>query len=122
MFFPLHFSINILQNNALCKLIIAWVFLFGKLLQVDHLIITVLTVELVMFNQETERGLLPGQWRDEASYRAGFIPLSNGSSNNYAQDARIVRDNFRDFFNSEEGSVPWKRAMVMSTSNRFDED
>ena len=72
-------------------------------------------------DQETERGQLPGQWRDEASYQAGLIPLSNASSNNYSQDARIVRD-FRAFFNSEEGSVPWQRAMVMSTSNRFDED
>ena len=73
-------------------------------------------------DQETEFGITPGQWRGDSSANTGLQPLLNASSNNYTQDARIVRDNFRDYFNSEEGSVPWQNAMVTSTSNRFDEN
>ena len=43
------------------------------------------------------------------------------SSYNHSRDAKQVRDDFRDYFNSETGSVPWQLTMVTSTSNRFDE-
>ena len=33
-------------------------------------------------------------------------------SNNYSKDAKIVRDSFTEYFNSNEGQVLWQRDMV----------
>ena len=51
-----------------------------------------------MVDTETNRGTRPGTWRNEEQ-SGGLIPLQgNLGSNNYSKDAKIVRENFRDFF------------------------
>ena len=74
-------------------------------------------------DQETEDHLVrQGGWRNEQdNSNSGLQNVNNMSSNNYSRDAKQVRDDFRDYFNSETGSVPWQLSMVTSTSNRFDE-
>ena len=50
----------------------------------------------------------------------GLAPLTQDGFNNYSREAKNVRDDFRDYFNSPEGSVPWKWDCVNSTENPFD--
>ena len=40
-------------------------------------------------------------------------------SHNYSLDDKQVWDDFRDFFSSVAGSVPWQYNMVYSTKNSF---
>ena len=41
-------------------------------------------------------------------------------SNSYSHLAKVGRDRFEGYFNSQEGSVPWQYAMITSTCNSFD--
>ena len=41
----------------------------------------------------------------------GLVPIHRVGSNNYSKDA-IVRDSFCEYFNSNEGQIPWQRDMV----------
>ena len=50
----------------------------------------------------------PGDWRKEADGNIGLIDATNLGSNNYSGDAKMIRQNFRDYFCSEEGSVSWQ--------------
>ena len=60
-----------------------------------------------------------GGWRSEnASF--GIQEITNLGSNNFSLEAKIVRDNFRDYFSSDAGSVPWQKDVVTSPSYRFD--
>ena len=70
-------------------------------------------------DQENRKGLRAGDWRNEASAQ-GLVPIPNTSSNNFSRDAKKVRDDFRDYFNSPEGSVSWQLDTVNSTLSRFD--
>ena len=71
----------------------------------------------------TSNGLRQGQWREEIMDYEGLTPIRvQFGSNNYSQDAKGVREAFRDYFNSPEGRVPWQYQMVTSTHNPFDDD
>ena len=61
-----------------------------------------------------------GSWRTEC-FNQALVQVSNTSSINYAQLAKEIRVNFKAYFCSDNGSVPWQWAMVQSTSNTFDE-
>ena len=37
----------------------------------------------------------------------GMLGVGLVGSTNYGKEAKIVRDNFRDYFISEQGSLPW---------------
>ena len=52
---------------------------------------------------ETANGFTPGEWRQEPN--GSMVGIRRTSSNNYSNDARSVREGFRKFFTSEEGSV-----------------
>lgn len=62
-----------------------------------------------------------GQWRNEIEGDTGLIPIRRTGSNNYSRDAKILRDQFRDYFCSSAGEVPWQWNIVQSTHNSFDE-
>ena len=53
-------------------------------------------------------------------YNQALLNISNISSNNHSQLAKQVRDNFRNYFCSEQGAVPWQQSMVSRTDNLFD--
>lgn len=42
----------------------------------------------------------------------GLSPLSQQGSNNYSQQAKNVRDDFREYFMSPEGSVSWQNDII----------
>lgn len=51
----------------------------------------------------------------------GLLPLRRAGSNNYSKSAKEIRDDFRDYFNSNEGSVPWQWETVLRTHDPFDQ-
>ena len=61
----------------------------------------------------------PGEWREELGNNA-FERMQNMGSNNYSRLAKVGRDRFKEYFTSQEGSVPWQYAMITSTNNSFD--
>ena len=65
-------------------------------------------------------GLCEVSWRYAEEYNSALQSISNTSSNNYSVLAKEVRDNFKEHFNSNEGSVSWQWNTVQSTTNIFD--
>ena len=73
-----------------------------------------------MVDMETVNGTRPGTWR-HTDQSGGLVPLNgNLGSNNYSKDAKIVRQNFRDFFYKGNGQVPWQIQRVTSVQDNFD--
>ena len=73
-------------------------------------------------DEETINGTRAGAWRGEVQGYQGLQPLPRQlGSNNYTRDAKKVREMFRDYFNSEQGQVPWQYQSVTSTHNTFDQ-
>ena len=61
-----------------------------------------------------------GSWRTE-NFNQTLSNVRYMGSNNYSRLSKMVRDNFCNYFNSNEGSVPWQLPSVQSTSNSFDD-
>lgn len=49
-----------------------------------------------------------GTWRNEGLPRANLLPLQNGNAHNYSVMAKVIREEFRDYFVSAEGEVSWQ--------------
>ncbi|XP_065665346.1 uncharacterized protein LOC136086784 [Hydra vulgaris] len=60
---------------------------------------------------DSPAGFRPGDWRQDNSCSAALQPLSSGS-NNYSKDAKQVRDDFKEYFNSPEGELEWQLDLV----------
>ena len=62
---------------------------------------------------DTDRvdGILPGQWRVEENQIMGLRDINRLGSNNYSKNAKLVRDEFREYF-IEEGAVDWQWDIV----------
>ena len=72
-------------------------------------------------DSEVEGTLTNGGWRNNSATQA-MLPISQMGSNNYSRSAKETRDNFRDYFCSAAGSVPWQLNAVRSTQDLFDEN
>eukprot|EP00112_Aurelia_sp_Birch-Aquarium-sp1_P001674 Seg1181.5 transcript_id=Seg1181.5/GoldUCD/mRNA.D3Y31 product="Protein ANTAGONIST OF LIKE HETEROCHROMATIN PROTEIN 1" protein_id=Seg1181.5/GoldUCD/D3Y31 len=59
-------------------------------------------------------GLQLGEWRLDEQNIHGLLPISNHASNNYSEDARMVRESYKEFFNNE-GAVDWQWDRVNRT-------
>ena len=63
-------------------------------------------------DREVDGGeLLPGSWRRETP-GTNLTRIGQMSSNNYDRQASVVRDEFKQFFNSENGSLEWQLRVV----------
>lgn len=62
-----------------------------------------------------------GQLRQGIIECQGLTEITRIGSNNYTGDAKIIRDNFCEYFNSPSGSVPWKREYIHKTIDTFDQ-
>ena len=74
-------------------------------------------------DQNGSRGrFIPGQWRQEVGTIAGLSRLQRHArgSNNSSRSAQQVRDEYKNYFNSPEGSVIWQTDAVMATTDSFD--
>ena len=72
-------------------------------------------------DQETLQGLSPGSWHNEATRIQGLIHLRAQGSNNSTRAAKEVRNDSKDYFNSEYGKLSWQREIVQSNTSVFDE-
>ena len=63
-------------------------------------------------NRDTRLGLTLGDWRTEYGNTAGLQQISQMGSNNYSRDAKEVRDDFKSYFCSTEGSLEWQLLRV----------
>ena len=64
--------------------------------------------------------ILHRNWRSNSDVPGGLVSMRNVGSNTYSADAKAVRDDFRDYFNSPEGALPWQYDTVTATENPFD--
>ena len=73
-------------------------------------------------DSETRQGIKAGHWRQEIGNVSGITRLDSGSrgSNNFSNQAKLVRDSFKDYFNSPQGVVSWQNDITTSTLNSFD--
>ena len=70
-------------------------------------------------DQENGSVAMPGQWCREVADMQGFVQHNNYGSIDFTRIATEVRDNFKDYFNSVQGSVPWQDKVVNSTKHAF---
>ena len=59
-------------------------------------------------------GLQLGEWRFENQNIQGILTINNNTSNNYSEDAHMVRDSYKEYFNNE-GAVDWQWDRVNRT-------
>ena len=65
-------------------------------------------------DQDCPNGLQLGEWRCNKQNIQGMLPISSNASNKYSEDARMVRDSYKEFFNNE-GAVDWQWERVNRT-------
>ena len=53
----------------------------------------------------------PGEWRQSPEPQ-GLKSLAQQGSNRYSNAAKELRDYLKDYYNSEEGAVPWQWNMI----------
>ena len=70
-------------------------------------------------DEETSDGVRAGGWRAEGENLILNEIIQIGSTD-YSRDAKLVRNEFRDYFFSEDGSLAWQLEVVNSTKNTFD--
>lgn len=58
---------------------------------------------VVMFDIEKDGSIINGQWREEGFPKQNLLPLHNRNSHNCSQNAKTIREDFKDYFISPEG-------------------
>lgn len=71
--------------------------------------------------QENTKVEIRGQWYKYVADTQGMVQLNDQWSNNFARIGKEIRDDFKKYFNSVPGSVPWQEMMVNGPENVFDE-
>ena len=70
-------------------------------------------------DQDSTTGVTAGEWREKQSEISGLQPLKRVGSNNYSMDASFVRQQLKEYFNSE-GAVEWQWELVDRTTTHND--
>ena len=65
-------------------------------------------------DQDGPSGVTDGEWRKSSSEIGGMVSVSQLGSHNYSKNAKLVKDNFKDYFNGE-GAVDWQVELVTRT-------
>ena len=71
-------------------------------------------------DEETPSGIKEGGWRAEGD-SAALAEIHRIGSNTYSKEAKDIREDFKHYFTSTEGSLPWQSEIIASTLCRFDE-
>ena len=69
-------------------------------------------------DQEVHNRRRDGLWRTVVQADTGLQAVGRVGSNNYSGCAKLVRDNFRDYFVSPDGAVPWQTEMISLQCSR----
>ena len=60
-------------------------------------------------SENSSGDVIPGTWRSIVENdRNGMVKCGKIAGNRYTYDAAVSRDNFKDYFNSIEGALPWQ--------------
>ena len=70
-------------------------------------------------DNDTENGRELGEWRKVTQSDEGLRDVSNAGSNNYSRDAKLVREDFKNYFMSPKGQVRWQWNAVHATVDCF---
>ncbi len=70
-------------------------------------------------DQEIGGNVKAGEWR-KGTENGGMLPIGRSVSNNYSGTAKEIRRQFKEYFNSPEGSVSWQLDMVTRVANYSD--
>ena len=73
-----------------------------------------------MVDQDSHTCFRSGTWRKKTVGFNGLLPIKATGSNNYNSTAKDIRDDFKDYFNSVNGSVSWQWDYVNRTIDPFD--
>ena len=66
-------------------------------------------------SEDSSGNIIPGDWRSEVSGdEGGLRHLNQSGGNRYTFEAGRARDDFKSYFNSPEGEVPWQLQHVLS--------
>lgn len=65
-------------------------------------------------------GFAEGDWKNGENQTEGILPLGNVASHNCSRDAGQVRDDFKRYFISEVGAVPWQNEGLERKADPFD--
>ena len=71
-----------------------------------------------LIDRDSMLGIQTGTWRNDVQQDSGLMPIQlRVASNNYSKDAKVVRENFRDFFATGRGQVsPLANGLCKSSS------
>ena len=65
-----------------------------------------------MDSENSEGGLVEGDWRATAQHDDGMANLRRIGGYRYPFEAARYRDDFKQYFNSDLGAVPWQYQYV----------
>ncbi|CAG7726057.1 unnamed protein product [Allacma fusca] len=65
---------------------------------------------VIGFDRVANGVVVEGNWREDDVHLSRIV---RQGSNNATTEAFEVREKFKDYFNSEEGSVHWQRSYVL---------
>ena len=68
-------------------------------------------------DQEVKNKRKNEEWRLVVENDCGFVPIHRVGPNSYSEDAKIVKNSFCKFINSNEDQVPWQEDMVSVRRN-----
>lgn len=71
-------------------------------------------------DQESVDFCVHGEWRSDTVGYTGLVNIGVQGSNNYNKTAKAVRDDFKEYFNSQSGAVSWQWDYVNRTIDPFD--
>jgi hypothetical protein len=76
--------------------------------------------ETMFDRQSTETGIVePGSWRGERMPDNNMLPLGIICSNNYSNEVKRIRDEFKELFVTPQGEVPWQYSRLSSFTLLF---
>ena len=72
-------------------------------------------------SEDSTGNIVDGSWRSVVQNEgSAFQPIDRMGSNNFKKESKEIREKFMNYFNSSEGSVPWKLNHVRSTGNKLE--
>lgn len=71
-------------------------------------------------DHESAAGQQAGEWRRGGNISEGVVPIPQTGSNNYSKSAKNARDDFKEYFSSQQGAGSWQMDMVTRTLHTFD--
>ena len=65
-------------------------------------------------SESTSGVIIPGDWRREVADQTCLVSLPTSKSNRPIFEANVVRNTFNEYFNCNDGALPWQLEYVES--------